>query len=111
MYWAYLSGFRVPPEEVKGEGTTKVEVQGLQDDALHFPDVWLSVGVVGDIDKVGDLWGIHLLVLRGQQHGGYTNQLEFAARHLLSLECRKPFMYDQSLKRDRVSLNILILYL
>ena len=81
-----LPGLRVTAEEVEWQGAAQVEAQGFEHQALHGTDVLLGVGVVGDVDKVVDLGGVHLLVLRGDQHGGHTHQLQLATANLLQLE-------------------------
>ena len=71
----YFSSFGVPSEEVEGERFAQVEVEGLENKALHAPDICLSVGIVCNVDEVCNFGGVHLLVFRGEKHTGDTHQL------------------------------------
>ena len=65
-----------PPEKVEGDGLAEIEAESTNDLQLHLPDLGLGVGVVGDVDKVGTCWGVDLLDLGGEEHGGHTDQLQ-----------------------------------
>ena len=64
------------PEKVEGDWLTQVKVQSSDDSQLHLSDLSVGVGVVSDVDKVGTCWGVNLLDLGGEEHGGHTDQLQ-----------------------------------
>ena len=61
--------------------TAEVEVERLQQLALHPADVLLRVRVVRDVDEVADLRREHLLVLGGDEHRRHAEQLQLRLRH------------------------------
>lgn len=64
------------PEEGLGGGGGELEVEALEDGALHLEEVLPGVGVVGDVAKLVDLGGVDLLVLGRQEHARDADELE-----------------------------------
>lgn len=75
-YAANLINFGGPSEELQGERTAQLELQHPQNGHLHVSDLGCGVGLVCDVGKVWDLWGIHLLVLWSKEHGSHSNKLQ-----------------------------------
>ena len=54
------------------------ELERGDDVDLHLEDLPVSVGLVGDVDKVAQLGRVHLLVLGGDEEAGDAHQLHVA---------------------------------
>ena len=78
------------PEKVEGDWLTQVKVQSSDDSQLHLPDFSVGVGVVSDVDKVGDGGSVDLLDLGDEEHGGDTHQLQLGPGDGLALDCHEP---------------------
>lgn len=72
-----LGSLGIAPQKVRGQRLAQMEVQHLHDLLLHVEDLFLLVGVVGDVDEVIDVWGKQFFVLGGNEHGRHANQLQF----------------------------------
>ena len=81
----HLSSFGIATKEMQWERSAQVEVECLQNAALHAANVCVRVRVVGDVLEVADLRRVHLLVLGRNQHGRDTNQLQLRALDALNL--------------------------
>merc|ERR1719153_984520 len=57
----------------RGLDMLKFSVQDLQ---LHLSYFSCTVGIVGDVHEVINLWGVHLLHLTGYEHRRHTQQLQ-----------------------------------
>ena len=86
----HLSSFRIATKEMQRKRSAQVEVECLQNAALHAADVCVRVRVVSDVLEVADLRRVHLLVLGRNQHRRDANQLQFGALNPLNLKCRRP---------------------
>ena len=64
-------------------GDLDVKIKCLQNTPLHCEDFLFCVGVVSDVNKVLDDGGINLFILAGNEHGGYSDELELGAIYLL----------------------------
>ena len=84
-----VPGLGVPAQEVEGERAGEVEAERVEDPQLHLPDLPRGVGVVSDVDKVVDLWSVHLLHLAGNEHGRDSHQLELVTSDGVSLDLYK----------------------
>lgn len=58
---------------MKTKRLPNTELKLLENNTLHFPYLTLFVCVICDINKVANLWTVHLLVLAGQKHSTNTN--------------------------------------
>ena len=58
---------------MKTKWLSYTEINMLEDEGLHSPDLAFSVCVVCYINKVTNFWAVHLLILGGQKHCTYTN--------------------------------------
>eukprot|EP00047_Mylnosiga_fluctuans_P020829 m.96821 g.96821 ORF g.96821 m.96821 type:complete len:362 (+) comp8646_c0_seq2:120-1205(+) len=70
---------REAAQKVQGQRRAEVEVELAQHQGLHLEDFRLGVRIVGNVDKVADLGRVHLLVLRGDEHGRDADELQLVA--------------------------------
>lgn len=76
-------------EEVETQRIPEAVVQHFQHGALHATYPLVIVRVVCDVDKVPHFWGVHLLVLAGNQHGRDPHQLKLGFITRLRLQMRE----------------------
>ena len=81
-----VGGLEEAGHELVGGGNREVEAQGVEHLLLHLEDLLAGVRLVGDVDKVTNLWRPDLLVLGSEQHRRDTNQLEVLPRDRLLRE-------------------------
>ena len=65
-----------PEKEDHGLGEVDVELEDAQDDLLHLDDVAGLVGVLGEVDELGEFRRVVLLHLGGDPQGGHAHQLQ-----------------------------------
>ena len=76
---------RAVQEVVRGRHR-EVELERVDDVALHPEHVLPREGLVRDVDEVPDLGGVDLLVLGGDQHRGAADELEPGPVHVRHVE-------------------------
>lgn len=63
-------------KEVHGVGEAHVVLEGCEDVTFSIENLLIREGLIGNMAKVGDVRGEHLLILGGNEHGGNTNELK-----------------------------------
>mmetsp|Transcript_12893 Transcript_12893/g.33015 ORF Transcript_12893/g.33015 Transcript_12893/m.33015 type:complete len:205 (+) Transcript_12893:448-1062(+) len=64
----------------------QLEVKLREHVPLHLEDLLACVCLVRNVDEVAALGGVDLLILRGDEHGSHSNELQVAALDLLLLQ-------------------------
>jgi hypothetical protein len=66
---------------MKRKRATKIEVQCLQDTQLHAQNFLLVVGLVRHENEIVNLWSVHLLEFRSDEHGSKANKLKIMSHN------------------------------